>query len=594
MRGGLLATSRGAGVLARAALTCVWTALLACALLWATERRADACLSNVNCAGLTPVCGANLQCRACASDLECGAPLSGDVCATSGTMQGACVPGGPISDAGVTTCSVDGDCGVGLVCDLGVDGESACVVGCHALPGGADTCPIGQRCDITTTTIGVCLSETAADAGTSTSACTSDTSCLQGLVCAAGTDGGALSCTVGCRDSAGNDTCPSGSTCNVADGGVGVCLGLTTSDAGDAGVTEPCSSDPACPAGLVCDLGLSGGAQCVVGCHAVGDGGADTCAISTHCSVTGGGLGICLPNATAGTTTANGSCNLDSECVEGLVCDHSLDGGAECVFGCHGNGAGTDTCPSGSHCSNVGGGVGVCLENGAVGIVYPEDSGSGGASSGGASSGGASSGGASSGGASSGGTSSGGASSGGASSGGASSGGASSGGASSGGASSGGASSGGASSGGASSGGASSGGASSGGASSGGASSGGASSGGASSGGASSGGASSGGASSGGASSGGDGGHGSDSGEASDATLAGDGSTGDGGNDGYLEGAGCSCSTAPGAGGVNGMLSGAMWAVVVAACLGRGRGRRPGARARDGKEPRSKNERRAR
>jgi len=515
----------------RSALLVALAALLVCAL----EGRASACLSNVNCSGVTPVCGLSLACRACESDLECGAPLSGDVCSISGTMQGACVPGGPISDASTAGCYTDADCDVGLVCDLGVNGTSACVVGCHALAGGGDTCPIGEHCNIASTTIGVCLSNTASDAGSSTGACSSDSTCVPGLVCAPGPDGGASSCVVGCRGAGSNDTCPSGSECNVVDGGVGVCLGLVESEAGTSG-PEPCTGDAQCGPGLVCDLGLSGGAECVVGCHAGADGGADTCAIATHCSVNGGALGICLEDAASGTGTANGSCNLDSDCVEGLVCDHALDGGAQCVFGCHSNGDGSDSCPSGAHCSNVGEGIGVCLQNGPGRVSSTGDAS---ASSGGASSGGASSGGASSGGASSGGASSGGASSGGASSGaGASSGGASSG--------------------------------------------------------------SGGDSGSSDASGEVDGAGGSDSGEmdatlggdgasgmtgdasstGADGGLPADGSFGDAtlgadsGTDGYLEGAGCACSTAPGAGSATGGALGTMGVALGVAMMARGKRRK--------------------
>ena len=126
----------------RSALIVALAALLLCAL----EGRASACLSNVNCSGVTPVCGLSLTCRACESDLECGAPLSGDVCSTSGAAAGACMPGGPVSDASTAGCYTDSDCDVGLVCDLGVNGTSACVVGCHGLPGGGDTCAIGEHC----------------------------------------------------------------------------------------------------------------------------------------------------------------------------------------------------------------------------------------------------------------------------------------------------------------------------------------------------------------------------------------------------------------------------------------------------------------
>ena len=78
------AARRGALVLACIAVT-----------LWALEGLAAACLSNINCSGVTPVCGTSLTCRACESDLECGAPLSGDYCATSGSRRERACRAGP-------------------------------------------------------------------------------------------------------------------------------------------------------------------------------------------------------------------------------------------------------------------------------------------------------------------------------------------------------------------------------------------------------------------------------------------------------------------------------------------------------------------
>ncbi len=265
--------------------------------------------------------------------------------------------GGAVSDASTATCVVDADCGVGLVCDTGANGGSACVVGCHVVAAGGDTCPIGEHCNVSGLTIGVCLGNEVAP-GTSTGACGADTDCVPGLVCAA-QDGGGSECVVGCHQSGANGTCPAGAGCSVVDGGLGLCLATNEVDS-STGVT--CANDSACGAGLVCDSNLfDGSAACVVGCHAQ-SGVSDTCEISNHCSVVGGALGVCLRNSASGTST--GSCSLDTDCVNGLVCDHSLDGGASCIFGCHATGGAGDTCPAGAHCSDVGGGVGVCLENG--------------------------------------------------------------------------------------------------------------------------------------------------------------------------------------------------------------------------------------
>jgi hypothetical protein len=334
---------------------------------------------------------------------------------------------------------------------------------------------------------------------------------------------------VGCHEKGSADTCPGGSECNVVDGGAGVCLGLVESDAGTP-TTQTCSNDPECAAGLVCDQGLVGGAECVVGCHAQGDGGADTCEIATHCSAIGGGLGVCLNDTASGTHTANSSCSADTDCVEGLVCDRSLDGGAECVFGCHANGAGSDTCPSGAHCSNVGGGVGVCLENGTPGEGSSSDASTSSSSSGGGGHGQDSGAGDGSAGSSSG-SSGGGSGSGSDSGGGAGSDGSVAGDA--------------------------------------------------------------GGEGEGDSGGDAQSGMLADGSTAVDATIdgagSGDGASGadSGANDGYMEGAGCACSSAPGAGAMSdGLLFSAAWAIIGAAIVGRSRGRTARRNKKDGRPAR--------
>jgi hypothetical protein len=447
---------------------------------FAAEGRASAaCITGAGCSGTKPTCDLlTFSCRACRSDVDCGAPFSGDICQTEGPQAGACVnaadagprncsqdsecdtlggyicsgiscvlgchvtlfgdtclvgahcvipidvsisigtctsggggggpDGGGIHDAGPggdasTGCQTDADCGLssGRVCVPGEHGNSCepgchdtaagdtcppptkcsvtggglgvcrepgadggpigckkdtdcaapgvvcvddqCVVGCHDV-GGGDTCPGGTQCSVMNGGLGICVNP--GDGGTPPITCTKDVDCPSGLVCS-GTQ-----CVNGCRDTDGGDTCPGGAICSVADGGVGICSG-GGGDAGPGG-PMPCTVDSDCNGGLVC-VGL----QCVVGCRDT-DAGTDTCLLGTGgaCSMPGAGVGQCL-GSDGGVTPV---CTQDGDCAHGLVCDSS-----QCVVGCHETTAAGDTCDPGSTCSVAGGGLGVCIGNGADG-----------------------------------------------------------------------------------------------------------------------------------------------------------------------------------------------------------------------------------
>jgi MYXO-CTERM domain-containing protein len=394
---------------------------------FAAESNAAACITGASCSGTKPTCDLlSFSCRACKSDAECGAPLSGDVCAASG----ACVSA---ADAGSRNCTDDSECDLlgGFVCsgslciagchlsvlgdtclvgahcilpvnanigicgggDAGVGGldagghlldsglvgcvtdgdcglssglvcsAGACVVGCHDTAAG-DTCPGGTTCSVLGGLVGVCLAPSA-DGGVT--ACSKDSDCgSPGLVC----DGS--KCVVGCHAQVGADTCPVGATCSILSGTLGVCIGAP----GDGGVGG-CSSDTDCSGGLVCSGPTNG--QCVVGCHVTSSG--DTCLVGAQCSILTGGLGICLGSGPDsgivglgpdGGSVGSGSdggpagfpmCTTDPDCGQGLVCDSSA-----CVVGCH-DGVAGDTCPTGSHCNATGTGVGVCVGTTADGGV---------------------------------------------------------------------------------------------------------------------------------------------------------------------------------------------------------------------------------
>jgi MYXO-CTERM domain-containing protein len=315
--------------------------------LFAAEADAAACITGAGCGGTTPTCDLlSFSCRACKSNVECGAPLSGDVCAQSG----ACVSA---ADAGSKTCANDSQCDPlgGFVC-----GGTLCIAGCHVTLAG-DTCLVGAHCILpVNTSIGICSGGGDAGGGgnhldSGVSGCTTDADCglSSGKVC------DATACVVGCHDTAAGDTCPGGTTCSAIGGLVGVCLAPSV----DGGVTA-CSKDADCGTpGLVCDA-----SKCVVGCHATV--GADTCPVGATCSVLGGTLGVCVGAPGDGGV---GGCSADAECTGGLVCSGAP--GGQCVVGCHVT-SGGNTCLAGAQCSVVlGSSLGVCVGVGPDGGATP-------------------------------------------------------------------------------------------------------------------------------------------------------------------------------------------------------------------------------
>jgi MYXO-CTERM domain-containing protein len=330
-----------------AASLCLF-ALLATTL--AAEGRASACITSAGCSGLTPTCDLlSFSCRACQSDVECGAPLSGDICLESGAKAGSCVSA---ADAGPRNCSVDSECDTlaGYVCS-GI----TCVAGCHLTVFG-DTCLVGARCVFPigiSVSIGNCSpvggddgggvgdgGGGAGDAGKDASppGCSTDADCDpgSGRVCDHGANG-QNACVPGCHETEAGDTCPPGTMCSVVGGGLGVCRAPV-----DGGT---CINDSDCHSpGLVCV-----GDSCVVGCRDTDAG--DSCPAGATCSVRGGGLGICVgPGVDGGTAP----CTRDHDCLPGQVCE-----GDQCVTGCRDSDAG-DSCPAGASCSALDGGVGVC------------------------------------------------------------------------------------------------------------------------------------------------------------------------------------------------------------------------------------------
>jgi MYXO-CTERM domain-containing protein len=315
--------------------------------LFAAEADASACITGAGCSGSTPVCDLlSFSCRACKNDTECGSPVSGNVCGSNG----ACVKG--VADAGSKSCGSDSDCDVlsGVVCDIDI-----CIPGCHISALG-DTCLVGAHCDVLLgTNLGICAMPDAGgvvgtilDSGLVSCLLDSDCGLASGTVCNAG------ACIVGCHSTAAGDTCPGGTECSVLGGTVGVCLAA----AGDGGITA-CSKDSDCGTpGLVCDAN-----KCVVGCHV--QVGADTCPVGATCNLLGGTLGVCAPIPGDGGV---GGCSTDGQCAGGRVCSGAPDG--QCVVGCHVSALG-DTCLVGAECEVLGGPVGICVNTGTDGGVVP-------------------------------------------------------------------------------------------------------------------------------------------------------------------------------------------------------------------------------
>jgi hypothetical protein len=331
--------------------------LAALAVFLGVEAPAAACVTNAACSGTRPTCDLiTFECRACASDVDCGAPLSGDVC---NLESGACMS----ASGGSQTCSIDSDCDTlgGYVCS-----GAACILGCHFTLFG-DTCIFGTQCVIG---FGLSIGTCEPSGGSSSGAGSSGGGASSGGASSGGASSGGASSGGGTSSggtssggtssggtSSGGTSSGGASSGGASSGGAssgGASSGGASSGGGDAS-TSGCTSDADCglSSGEVCDIGPNGSA-CVPGCHDTSAG--DTCPSPTTCSVTGGGLGVCLASGDAGPFV----CNQDSDCgAPGLVCD-----GGTCVVGCHDTTGAGDTCPAGAQCSVIGGGLGVCVAAG--------------------------------------------------------------------------------------------------------------------------------------------------------------------------------------------------------------------------------------
>jgi uncharacterized repeat protein (TIGR01451 family)/MYXO-CTERM domain-containing protein len=163
-------------------------------------------------------------CVQCTKDADCGSTTSGQVCDATGTCAPGCRGTGgngcPSMETCTSTdntigtcvqCATDADCGgpmSGTVCDAAT---SQCKPGCRGMNGNG--CPTGMNCTSPDTTIGMCVQ------------CTADAQCgdsTSGTVCDAATG----TCGPGCRGMGGNG-CPTGDVCTSQDTTVGSCVQCT-------------------------------------------------------------------------------------------------------------------------------------------------------------------------------------------------------------------------------------------------------------------------------------------------------------------------------------------------------------------------------
>ncbi len=155
-------------------------------------------------------------------------------------------------------------------------------------------------------------------------------------------------CTALCDDDA---ECRDGDTCNG-----GVCV-----PAGDSGPGASCVGDPfACAEDLACLFGGAPGSFCASECT----GFASACGPDDACRFIGYGRNFCVPTGDAGHGDSCAenqfACDAESWCVSAGTED------AVCVQTCSFD---PESCPDGTTCRFVTGGLGVCLSAG----LSPED-----------------------------------------------------------------------------------------------------------------------------------------------------------------------------------------------------------------------------
>jgi len=302
------------------------------------------CRESVECAATPqPFCAPALGvCVQCLSDDQCAA---GEVCNPNGSCEPGCRDERGRCELGFfckegsacVECRTDLECGPGRLCQ-----RDACVPGCSAQH---PVCPSGLSCDesqgrcVTCTTnaqcttpgLPVCNPATNTcvgcvmngdcttpgapfcDPSTKTCvACVQDAQCPRGQLCQANV------CVNGCTP---NQPCPMGQVCSAG----GQCV-QCTSDAQCGGATPKCDvasnrcvqclpSNDTCPMGEYCRPDFT----CERGCKT-----------GTDCP-----SGVCLPNRSCG------SCTADAQCAAGNVCL-----GGTCTPAC----SATNPCGSGREC----------------------------------------------------------------------------------------------------------------------------------------------------------------------------------------------------------------------------------------------------
>ena len=343
----------------------------------------DQCLPGNGCAvlmGISPVC-----LPGCENDAECGEGLQ---CLLDAGLAGVCVdPDAPLGGA----CTSDGECPPSAECIATAD-----------YPGG--TCVL-DGCNPTTNTgcpdDGQCL-PAGFGGGACWDGCSADGDCRSGWEC---------------EESAvapGRSTCQPifvpanlGQVCSAGRGSCagGVCLTETQSFFPDSYCSDyctPAATDPGCTGDGVCAPTSGGGGLCLDGCEADTDcrtayrcrpidredpdgpkGCFAGCTSDTQCTgMTGGGTAyVCNPGTGYCTRPLNPDelgdvCDpSDFRACRGGRCLSNAEGwpGGMCTYpGCSLTGATTPsaTCPTGSACTDDGGGdpdLGVCVPSCTVG-----------------------------------------------------------------------------------------------------------------------------------------------------------------------------------------------------------------------------------
>lgn len=168
--------------------------------------------------------------------------------------------------------------------------------------------------------------------------CNGPADCVDGASCI-GTFDGSFVCMAFCETP--YSLCDDASVCTpVSDGASAVCY-----IGGDAGATDPCTSNLACAPGLLC-FGSEPDFYCRTACEAAtGEG----CLPGEFCLELATGAGVCRD-------LIGSSCEVDSDCSAGLGCTAAIDDawaaaypGGYCTSACSTD----EDCSFGSRCASI-------------------------------------------------------------------------------------------------------------------------------------------------------------------------------------------------------------------------------------------------